>query len=180
MTKRTRLAIPREADTPDELDFSDADADDFEALSRDLIPVRSICEADLEHLVRIDSRITGLDRSEYYAEKLHEVLNDSGVRVSLVAEIDGRVAGFVMARVDFGEFGRAEPEAVLDTIGVDHARQRENIALAMLSQLMVNLRTLQVERIRTELDWTQRDILAFFERCGFRPAQQISLEYQVT
>ncbi len=40
-------------------------------------------------------------------------------RPTLAPEVDGAPAGFVMARVDFGEFGRPEPAAVIDTIGVD-------------------------------------------------------------
>ncbi|MGZ9112242.1 MAG: GNAT family N-acetyltransferase, partial [Rhodoplanes sp.] len=54
----------------------------------------------------------------YYQRKVEEVLQESGVRVSLVAEIDDHPVGFIMARVDFGEFGRTEPEAVMDTVGV--------------------------------------------------------------
>ena len=76
-------------------------------------------ESDLRKLIDIDSRITGRNRSDYFNRKLEEALYESDVRVSLVAERDGDPVGFIMARVDFGEFGRVEPIAVLDTIGVD-------------------------------------------------------------
>ena len=104
-----------------EPDYSDASQDDAEALSRDRIPVRSLTAADFDAVVRIDRRTTGHDRSAYYRRKFDEALGESGVRVSVVAEQDGMVAGFLMARVDFGEFGRAATAAVIDTIGVDAA-----------------------------------------------------------
>ncbi len=89
-----------------EPDYSDVSQDDAEALSRDRIPVRSLTAADFDAVVRIDRRSTGHDRSAYYRRKFDEALGESGVRVSVVAEQDGMVAGFLMARVDFGEFGR--------------------------------------------------------------------------
>ena len=108
-------------------DYSDPSGDDFAALSRDRVPVRSMLEEDLPAIVGIDRKLTGRDRTAYYEHKLVEVMRESGVRVSLIAEVDGRPAGFVMARVDFGEFGhtnlppssipsasiRATPDSVL-------------------------------------------------------------------
>jgi len=38
-------------------------------------------------------------------------------KIALLAEIDGAPAGFVMARVDYGEFGRTADEAVMEAIG---------------------------------------------------------------
>jgi len=38
--------------------------------------------------------------------------------VSLAAEIEGLLVGFLLARVYYGEFGTLEPAAVMDTIGV--------------------------------------------------------------
>jgi ribosomal protein S18 acetylase RimI-like enzyme len=157
-----------------ELNFSDPQADDFEALSRDRVPVRSLIADDLGALIAIDRRITGRDRAAYYRRKVEEAMEESGVRVSLVAEIDGRVAGFVMARVDFGEFGRAEPEAVIDTIGVDPLYAHRAIGTALVSQLLANLATLRVERVRTEVEWNQFGLLGFLERCGFRPSARLS------
>jgi ribosomal protein S18 acetylase RimI-like enzyme len=157
-----------------ELDFSDPMADDFEALSRDRVPVRSLRADDLGALIAIDRRISGRERGAYYRRKVDEAMEESGVRVSLVAEIDGRVGGFVMARVDFGEFGRTEPEAVLDTIGVDPLHVQHGVGTALVSQLLAHLATLRVERVRTEVDWNQFGLLRFLERCGFRPSALLS------
>lgn len=157
-----------------ELDFSDPLADDFEALSRDRVPVRSLTADDLGALIAIDRRITGRDRAAYYRRKVEEALEESGIRVSLVAEIEGRVAGFIMARVDFGEFGHTEPEAVIDTIGVDPLHAQKAIGSALMSQLLANLSTLRVERVRTEVEWNHFGLLGFLDRCGFRPSARLS------
>lgn len=168
----TRLSSP--GSHGPELNFSDPSGDDFEALSRDRVPVRSLIADDLGALIAIDRRITGRDRAAYYRRKVEEAIEESGVRVSLVADVEGRVAGFIMARVDFGEFGRTEPEAVVDTIGVDPLYAHREIGTALVSQLLANLATLHVERVRTEVEWNQFGLLGFLDRCGFRPSARLS------
>src|SRR5690242_3191808 len=173
------ITIPARVGDAAELDYGKPAPPDFGPLARDRIPVRAMKESDLAALVAIDRRNTGSDRSGYFERKLDEALRESGVRVSLVAEQDGAVVGFIMARVDFGEFGRLEPIAVMDTIGVDPDWHDRGVGRALLSQLLVNLGTLRVERIRTDVAWRDRDLLGFLDRCGFLPAQQLCFKRPV-
>lgn len=138
--------------------------------------VRSMTERDLPGVIRCDKKITGRDRTAYYARKAAEALRQSAVRVSLVAEVQGQLAGFLMARVDFGEFGRTEPTAVLDTIGVDPGQSRQGIGLALVQQLLLNLGTLRAEQVVTEVPWNDFGFLAFVERSGFGSSQRLALE----
>lgn len=163
-----------EPESGGELDFSDPSGDRPQALSRDRIPVRSLKPEDLSALVRIDRKITGRDRTVYFERKFAEVLGESGIRVSLVAEVDDRPAGYVMARVDFGEFGRVEPTAVIDTIGVNPDDGHQGIGHALMSQLVANLAMLRIERIRTEVEWDDFALIGFLRTHGFKPSQRIA------
>ena len=154
-------------------DFHSDEDNDFELAPGDQVLVRSLKHEDLDALVRIDKRATGLDRRRYYEQKIKEALDESGVRVSLVAEIDGFVAGFIMARVDYGEFGRTEPVAALDTINVDPRHRGSGVGQALLSQLKMNLSGLHVDTIRTNINWNDFDLLAFLGNCGFEPSQRL-------
>src|SRR5919201_4275308 len=131
-------------------------------------------ERDVAAIVRLDRRIMGRDRGPYYRRKAAEALRHSGVRVSLVAEVDGAFAGFLMARVDFGDFGRTEPTAVLDTVGVDPDFARRHVGRALLEQLLLNLRSLRVERVVTEAEWDHLDLLGFLSRTGFEHSQRLA------
>lgn len=175
--RRPSFDIPERVGDSREIDYGKAPEPDFGPLARDRIPVRAIRESDLAALTALDRRITGRDRAAYFARKLDEALNESDVRVSLLAEIDGEPAGFIMARVDLGAFGRMEPVAVLDTIGVDPERQGQGVGRALLSQLLINLATLRVERIRTEQGWNEHALLQFFDACGFAPGQTLCLQH---
>ncbi len=170
------MITPPEPDNPTaEIDHSSPEGDDFTALSRDLVPVRSMTEADLSAIIRIDRKLSGKDRSTYYQHKRQEVMFESGVRVSLVAEIDGFAVGFIMARVDFGEFGHTMTGAVMDAFGVDPGFQNQGVGQALMSQLISNLAILRVEHLRTEVAWNDVSLIAFFSRSEFAPAQRISL-----
>lgn len=177
MAKRSELTIPERVGEPHEIDYSEPVTTDFGPLARDRIPVRSMQASDLRALIGIDRRITGRDRTRYFESKLDEALHESDVRVSLVAELDGAPVGFIMARVDSGEFGRMEPVAVMDTIGVDSDYGDHGVGRALLSQLLVNLRTLRVEKILTQVDWrTDRELLGFLDHCGFRPSPRLCFD----
>lgn len=153
----------------------DAGGNDFEKLARDRVLVRSLREADLAPVVRIDGKLTTLDRSAYYAAKFREMLTESGIRVSLVAEDAGIVTGFVMARVDFGEFGSVETTAAIDTIGVHPAYGVSGIGHALLSQLLLNLSTLQVETVLVQVSQENFALQRFLHARGFVQSQRLVL-----
>lgn len=163
-----------------EIDHSMPQANDFEALARDRAEVSSLERADLEEIVRIDRRIMGRDRSAYIGRVVDEALDDSAIRVSLVAHQDGSATGYVMASVDFGDFGRTEPVAVIDTIGVDPGFTGAGIGSALLSQLFVNLEALRVERVATVVARDNFALLEFFYRAGFGPSQQLGFLKRLT
>jgi predicted N-acetyltransferase YhbS len=156
-----------------EIDYSALPANDFEALARDRIDVRSLVPEDVDGMARIDRMITGRDRGAYFTRQLSEVLQDSAIRVSLVAHRDGSVAGYLTAKVDFGDFGRTEPVAVIDTIGVDPGFGGLGIGSALLSQLCVNLEALQVERVETVISREHFDLLRFLYKAGFAPSERL-------
>jgi GNAT superfamily N-acetyltransferase len=176
MAKETGITIPERVGDAQEINYASAVTSNFGSLARDRIPVRAMKAGDMRVLIAIDRRITGRERAGYFERKLAEALQESDVRVSLVAELDGHPIGFIMARVDLGEYGRVEPTAIIDTIGVDPDYRNFGVGRALLSQLIVNLRTLRVDRVRTELDWRDRDLMAFLERFDFAPSQQVCLD----
>jgi len=150
--------------------------EESEEFAWEQLPVRSMAEGDLPALIQLDRKITGRDRTPYYQRKAAEVLRESGVRVSLVAEIDRQPVGFLMARVDLGEFGRTEPTAVLDTIGVHPAFARKNVGRALLRQLLNNLGSLRVERVVTQVEWDHIPLVHFLARTGFQHSQRLAFE----
>lgn len=142
--------------------------------ARDAADVRTLSAKDLEDVVRIDRHITGRERRAYMQHALDEALRESGVRVSLATRVEGIMAGYLMARADLGDFGRTEPVAVIDTLGVAPEYSHQGVGHALLEQLLLNLDALRIERVETLVEARALDLLGFFYGAGFAPAQRIA------
>jgi ribosomal protein S18 acetylase RimI-like enzyme len=140
------------------------------------VVVRALAPEDLEAVILVDARNTGRRREDFFRRKLQQNLAESGMKISLAAEVDGVLRGFLLARVYYGEFGRIEPDAVLDTIAVHPDFHGTGIGRALMQQLRTNLFGLRVGTLRTEVSWDQPRMLGFFHGEGFRPAPRFCLE----
>src|SRR6185369_6404525 len=156
-----------------EINFGTTAANDNERLTHEQAEVRAMRPEDLREIVRIDHANTGRDSANYIAALLAEATDDSALRVSLAARLDGTVVGFVMARADLGDFGRTEPVAVVDTIGVDPEYAHRGIGHLLLEQLFANLSALQVERVETVVKMSDLQLMGFFQSAGFAPSQRL-------
>jgi ribosomal protein S18 acetylase RimI-like enzyme len=166
-------SVPEPENPAPEIDYGRMSCNDYERLARDIADVRAMEPTDLADIVRIDRSITGRNREDYMQQKLLEAMHDSAIRASLTARVDGSIVGFLMARVDLGDFGRTEPVAVLDTIGVDARYAHRRVGHALVSQLFVNLGALRVERVETVVAPRDLALLGFLYAVGFAPSQRL-------
>lgn len=141
--------------------------------------IRTLQASDAERLARIDQHYSGRNRRVWLEGELRRALQGSDVRVSLGAELDGALVGAVLAQVQYGEFGVAEPVAVLGTILVDPGHRGEGVGRELIEQLSKNLQALRVERIRTEVSWRDPQLLGFLAQQGFEPVPRLVLERSV-
>jgi ribosomal protein S18 acetylase RimI-like enzyme len=145
-------------------------------LETDAVPVRTLRESDLDAIVAIDAAVSGRRRPRYFELMLDRALKHSALQVSLVAELDARVVGFLLATLYYGEFGIVEPTCSLEAIGVDPRYRRRKVGRALMRQLRLNLGALRISTLRTEVAWDDFDLLAFLRREGFLLAPRLCLE----
>src|SRR5689334_6878383 len=139
------------------------------------VRVRRLRPTDLQDVIGIDHKVTGGHRELYFRHKLQMALADTGVQLSLAAEIDGCFAGFLLSRVYYGEFGTTEQVAVLDTIGVHPDFAKRGAGRALLEQLVINLDALGIRTLETEVGWRNQQLLSFFHHTGFQPSPRFCL-----
>lgn len=145
----------------------------------DAVVVRSLRPSDLEAVILLDAKNVGRRRDEFFKLKLTQALSETGITVSLAAELDGAFVGFLFARVFYGEFGVTERVAVMDVIDVHPDFRHHHVATALLNQLRTNLVGLGLHVLRTEVGWDSTDLLGFFRREGFVMAQRLCLELEL-
>jgi ribosomal protein S18 acetylase RimI-like enzyme len=142
--------------------------------------VRVMRPEDLEAVVEIDAQVFGQRRPEYYERKMAIALDETQQLVtSLVMEVEGKVAGFIMGEVYLGEFGVPETTATIDTIGVDPAYQGRGVGTTLFEEYASHLRKIGVRSITTRVNWNDWDLLRFFEKMGFVPAKAVNLELKL-
>ena len=140
------------------------------------IAIRDLRPGDLEAVVRIDAGIEGRSRREYYQRKIDEATRESGIRISLAAEIDGMFAGFLIGRLYYGEFGQPETVAIVDSIGVHPDLKGRKVGRALFCQLETNLKAIGIETIQTQVEWKRFDLLGFLKSIDFHPIPTLALQ----
>ena len=116
-------------------------------LEIDAVLVRSMREDDLNAVVAIDAAASGRRRPRYFEVMLQRAMTQAGLQISLVAEVDKRVVGFVIGSLYYGEYGVVEPSASIDAISVDPDTRGKNVGKALMRQLRLNLEALRISNL---------------------------------
>ena len=142
------------------------------------LKIRPIRIEDLEAIVAIDEKVLGEKRRDYWEKKL-QMMDDKASQVSLVAEVQGKVLGFILGDISGWEFGVPDTIGWIDTIGVDPAHQKKGLATALAQELIQRLKAIGVRTIYTLVSWDDWDLLQFFHGMGFTRGDMINLELKI-
>ena len=143
------------------------------------VKIRGLTSKDLPAIIEIDRKVLGKPRPEYWKRKI-EVSEFRPPLASLVAELDGKVIGFILGDVSGWEFGVPDNTGMIETVGVDPAYQRKGIARLLTRELIRSFRLNGVQKINTLVEWDDWDLLQFFHAMGFKRGQRINLELNLT
>lgn len=142
------------------------------------ITVRMMVERDVPAVSEIDTRVLGSRRQDYWTMKMQLEHARSPVP-ALVAEVDGRVVGFIMGAGSGWEYGVPETTGWVDTIGVHPDYQRHGVATELLKELLSYMKKVGVTHVYTLVNWRDGDLLRFFDKTGFAPGDMINLEMKI-
>jgi GNAT superfamily N-acetyltransferase len=148
-------------------------------MSRSAINVRPVELADLDAIVRVDEKLSGQTRKDYWQQRL-EIAVLRPPWMSLVAETDGRLVGFLFGWVGESEFGIARRTGWVDLVGVAPPYRGRGVAHALLRRFVDSGRELRaIERIGTLIDLGQAEVREFFTREGFHHGPMIHMERSI-
>ncbi|MCF8081482.1 MAG: GNAT family N-acetyltransferase [Deltaproteobacteria bacterium] len=141
------------------------------------VTIRLMEAGDFDAVVEIDGKILKTSRPEYYEQKFEKLFQSKDyLPVSLVAEADGKVVGFVMGELYLGEYGIFQEEATLDTIGVDPDYRHQGVGEQLINEFVAHLRDVGVQKINTLVAWNDTDLIRFFSANRFSPSNTMNLE----
>jgi ribosomal protein S18 acetylase RimI-like enzyme len=131
--------------------------------------IRPLDEMDISAIVGIDEKIHGTYRPEVWERRIGYYLRRDP-ETSVVAEVDGRVVGFMLGEVRSGEFGLEEPTGWLEVLGVDPAHRGRDLGRKMAEAILEHFRERGARTVRTLVDEQNEELRGFFGSLGFEPS----------
>ena len=145
----------------------------------DKMAIRLMEKEDIDYIVDIDTKVLGETRRDYWVTKIIRQAETRPRDASLVAEIDGKVIGFILGEVSGWEFKVPNNIGWIDTIGIDPDYQNRGIAKELANGLVDNLKLYGVDTLYTLVNWNDWDLLQFFHAMGFTRGDMINLVLKV-
>jgi ribosomal protein S18 acetylase RimI-like enzyme len=137
--------------------------------------VRPLDELDIGGIVRIDERISGRYRPDVWEARVMYYLRRDP-EASRVAEVDGRVVGFMLGDMRAGEFGIETPSGWIERFGIDPDHRGRDLGRQLFAAIVDHFRASGATTVRTLVDAKDDGVLGFIQALGFTPSSLQALE----
>lgn len=138
------------------------------------VRIRPANELDLEAITEIDEKIGGVYRPDVWERRMaYYIRRDPDS--SVVAEIEGKVVGFMLGEVRSGEFGLDEPTGWVEVLGVDPSCRGMGIGQRLAEAMFAHFRRRDAAVVRTLVEAERGDLVRFFESVGFEAGRLLPL-----
>ncbi len=142
-------------------------------MGRDTIIIRRMKKTDADAMSEIQSAIekrpTLLDFKQIVAEQVKRKVDSS-----YVAEIKGKVVGFMISYITYGNFG-ADRCAWIAMFGVNPKLMGQGIGKRLAEEIFKVYKENGVTEVFTSVRWDAIDILSFFKTLSFERSNFINL-----
>jgi ribosomal protein S18 acetylase RimI-like enzyme len=132
------------------------------------LTIRSLSELDLSDIVRIAEATRRVYEPDLWEDRVAYYLRRDP-EGSVVAELEGRVVGFMLGDVRSGDFGIEEPSGWIEVIGIDPDQGGKGIGKALGEAILARYRARGVKSVRTMVDGSMPAVESFFRALGFEP-----------
>src|SRR4030043_875370 len=143
------------------------------------LSMRPLTIGDLDAIVEIDRKVLGKTRRDFWKKKI-DLPTPRYSLSGLVAELEGKVIGFILGGVSGWEFGIPDTVGWVSTIGIDPDYQHRGVARKLSQEFIKNLKAIGVNVVYTLVNWSDWDLLKFFHAMGFtRGGEMINLDLNI-
>ena len=135
--------------------------------------IRKIKIEDADDIARIQAAITKAPAEIDFRQIIDEQVRKNE-DASFVAEINGKIAGYMISYIVYGGFG-LEKSAWIATLGVDSKFMGQGIGKRLAEEIFSVYRDMGIKYIFTSVRWDSADLLSFFKTLGFDRSNFINL-----
>lgn len=141
---------------------------------KDLI-IREIHLEDAQAIEDIRVAISQQDANVDFLKLVKQHVSDGNGATSLVAELNGKVVGYMISTTLYAGFG-IRKSAWMMAIGVHPDYMGQGIGLALANRICDIYREKGVSSIYSSVMWDSIDVLSFFKKLGFKRSEFINLK----
>lgn len=141
------------------------------------VAIRPAKEQDLDMIVALNRAALPENYMPEFFENLLRIYGE----YFLAAEMEGRIIGYVMCRVELGmtnlnSFGIMKKGHIV-SLAVDNEQRRHGIGQAMMEEVMKRMRATGLKECFLEVRVTNEPAIKLYERVGFKIVKRISNYY---
>lgn len=136
------------------------------------VNLRRMTRSDIDGVLDIDRKIGG-GRGLINYRDMVAVDPGGALDLSFVAEVGGKIAGFILARLTYVGVPFVEI-AVIQAVVVDPEYQRRGIASQLVNALLGHCHAEGINTIRAVVEENNADLKRFFQRLGFRRSELVN------
>lgn len=137
------------------------------------ILIRKMRKDDVDEVSRIDAAITKTPSGINFKPAVAKAAKINS-NASLVAEIRGKVVGFMISYITAGNFG-TDKIAWIARFGVDPKHMGQEIGKSLAKGIFDHYHEQGVKKVYTSVRWDSTDLLSFFKTLGFERSDFINL-----
>jgi len=140
----------------------------------DNLLIRKLKKEDAEEISKIYHAITKTTNVDDF-RKIVSQLAQRDEDASIVAEIDGKLVGYLISYTLIGGFGIAK-SAWVANLGVNPKHMGQGIGEKMAEEIFKYHKNKKIKFIYTSVKWDSTDLLSFFKTLGFDRSEFINLK----
>jgi len=135
----------------------------------DKLNIREMTEDDIDPIRALDNKLVGKERSITYSDPIEFYLGGE-YAMSFVAEIDGKIVGFVLGRL------RDSDTAWLQSVAIDPEYRRKGIGNKLVGALIARCRSKGAKTLNTVASWHDWSLLSFLSSLEFSRSEMVDLK----
>lgn len=144
----------------------------------DKLVIRKIELKDADAISSIQAEITKSKEKADFRHIIETQIQNKGEDASFVAEIEGRVVGYMISHIVHAGFG-LDKSAWIASLGVEPRYMGQDIGKRLAEEIFRVYIEKGISNIFTSVRWDSVDLLSFFKTLGFDRSNFINLRKEL-
>lgn len=140
--------------------------------------IRKIRVEDADEIRRIQAGIIKSPNDTDFRRIIEGQIRKQDEEASFVAEIDGKVVGYMISYIIYAAFG-LDKSAWIAELGVDPRFMGQGIGKELAEEIFKFYSQRNIKHILTSVRWDSVDLLSFFKTLGFDRSPFINLRKEL-